>query len=125
MPTPYSAVTRLIETEVILACAHYGVGVVAYSPLLARGVLSGKYQPDAQPDPLSRAGRGDRRMMQTEFRAESLSVASALSAYAQERGLSPTQFAIAWAMNNRLVGVIAGRARWSNGATTSKRCRCA
>jgi aryl-alcohol dehydrogenase (NADP+) len=105
---PYSAVTRLIETEVIPACAHYGVGVVAYSPL-ARGVLSGKYQPDAQPDPLSRAGRGDRRMMQTEFRAESLSVASALKAYAQERGLSPTQFAIAWAMNNRLVsGVIGG-----------------
>ncbi|MEY3672905.1 MAG: hypothetical protein RI904_2562, partial [Pseudomonadota bacterium] len=35
---PYSAVTRLIETEVIPACEHYGVGVVAYSPL-ARGVL--------------------------------------------------------------------------------------
>lgn len=105
---PYSAVTRLIETEVIPSCAHYGLGVVAYSPL-ARGVLSGKYQADAQPDPLSRAGRGDRRMMQTEFRAESLSVASALKAYAQERGMSPTQFAIAWAMNNRLVsGVIGG-----------------
>ena len=26
---PYSAVTRLIETEVIPACEHYGVGVVA------------------------------------------------------------------------------------------------
>ncbi|MEI6114643.1 MAG: aldo/keto reductase [Burkholderiales bacterium] len=105
---PYSAVTRLIETEVIPSCAHYGLGVVAYSPL-ARGVLSGKYEPDAQPDPQSRAGRGDKRILQTEFRAESLSVASALKAHAQERGLSPTQFAIAWAMNNRLVsGVIGG-----------------
>ena len=105
---PYSAVTRLIETEVIASCAHYGLGVVAYSPL-ARGVLSGKYEPNAQPDPQSRAGRGDRRIMQTDFRAESLSVASALKAHAQERGLSPTQFAIAWAMNNRLVsGVIGG-----------------
>ena len=35
---PYSAVTRLIETELLPCCAHYGVGVVAYSPL-ARGVL--------------------------------------------------------------------------------------
>ncbi len=105
---PYSAVTRLIETEVIASCAHYGLGVVAYSPL-ARGVLSGKYEPNAQPDPQSRAGRGDRRIMQTDFRAESLSVASALKAHAQARGMSPTQFAIAWAMNNRLVsGVIGG-----------------
>ena len=29
---PYSAVTRLIETEVIPCCEHYGLGVIAYSP---------------------------------------------------------------------------------------------
>ena len=105
---PYSAVTRLIETELIPSCNHYGVGVVAYSPL-ARGVLTGKYQPGAAPDATSRAGRGDRRMHQTEFRPESLNVANELKAYAQSRGLSPTQFAIAWALNNRcLSGVIGG-----------------
>ena len=105
---PYSAVTRLIETEVLPACAHYGVGVVAYSPL-ARGVLTGKYDPSLKPDPNSRAGRGDARMHQTEFRPESLEVANTLKAHAQKRGISPTQFAIAWALNNRLVsGVIGG-----------------
>jgi aryl-alcohol dehydrogenase-like predicted oxidoreductase len=105
---PYSAVTRLIETEVLPACAHYGVGVVAYSPL-ARGVLTGKYDPSLKPDPNSRAGRGDSRMHQTEFRPESLEVANTLKAHAQKRGISPTQFAIAWALNNRLVsGVIGG-----------------
>jgi len=105
---PYSAVTRLIETELIPSCNHYGVGVVAYSPL-ARGVLTGKYQPGAALDATSRAGRGDRRMHQTEFRPESLNVANELKAYAQSRGLSPTQFAIAWALNNRcLSGVIGG-----------------
>ena len=41
---PYSAATRLIETELLPCCDHYGVGVVAYSPL-ARGVLTGKYKP--------------------------------------------------------------------------------
>ncbi|HBI82926.1 aldo/keto reductase [Orrella sp. NBD-18] len=105
---PYSAVTRLIETELIPSCNHYGVGVVAYSPL-ARGVLTGKYQPDVAPDANSRAGRGDRRMHQTEFRPESMNVANELKAYAQSRGLSPTQFAIAWALNNRCIsGVIGG-----------------
>ena len=73
---PYSAVTRLIETEVIPACEHYGVGVVAYSPL-ARGVLTGKYAPNVEPDAQSRAGRGDRRIHQTEFRPESLEIATA------------------------------------------------
>jgi aryl-alcohol dehydrogenase-like predicted oxidoreductase len=48
-------------------------------------------------------------MHQTEFRPESLNVANELKAYAQSRGLSPTQFAIAWALNNRcLSGVIGG-----------------
>lgn len=105
---PYSAVTRLIETELIPSCNHYGVGVVAYSPL-ARGVLTGKYQPNATPEANSRAGRGDRRMHQTEFRSESMNVANELKAYAQSRGLSPTQFAIAWALNNQCIsGVIGG-----------------
>ena len=48
-------------------------------------------------------------MHQTEFRPESMNVANELKAYAQSRGLSPTQFAIAWALNNRCIsGVIGG-----------------
>lgn len=105
---PYSAVTRGIETELLPACDHYGVGVVVYSPL-ARGVLSGKYAPDAAPPEGSRAARGNKRILQTEFRPESLTVAQALKAHAQARGLSPTQFAIAWVLNNQRVhGVIGG-----------------
>ena len=105
---PYSAVTRMIETEVLPCCDHYGLGVVAYSPL-ARGVLTGKYQPNIAPDASSRAGRGDRRLHQTEFRNESFEVANALKEHALRRGLSPTQFAIAWALNNKLIhGVIGG-----------------
>jgi aryl-alcohol dehydrogenase-like predicted oxidoreductase len=105
---PYSAVTRLIETELLPCCAHYGVGVVAYSPL-ARGVLTGKYQPGAQPEAGSRAARGDTRIHQTEFRPESLEVSQRFKAHAHARGMSPTQLAIAWVLNNRLVnGVIGG-----------------
>lgn len=105
---PYNAVTRLVEVELLPCCAHYGVGVVAYSPL-ARGVLSGKYEHGVAAAADTRAGRGDRRIMQTEFRPESLAVAKALRDHAAARGLSPTQFAIAWALNNRLVhGVVGG-----------------
>jgi aryl-alcohol dehydrogenase-like predicted oxidoreductase len=105
---PYSAVTRQIETELLPCCDHYGVGVVAYSPL-ARGVLTGKYKPGEAPQAGSRAARGDKRILQTEFRAESLTVSQALTAHAAQRGLSPTQFAIAWVLNNqRIHGVIGG-----------------
>jgi aryl-alcohol dehydrogenase (NADP+) len=105
---PYSAVTRLIETELLPCCEHYGVGVVAYSPL-ARGVLTGKYEEGVSPAADSRAGRGDKRILQTEFRPESIAVAKKIRAHAESRGLTATQFAIAWALNNRLVhGVIGG-----------------
>ena len=119
---PYSAVTRLIETELLPCCQHYGLGVLAYSPL-ARGILSGKYDGSA-PAADSRAGRGDKRMMQTEFRPESVSIAQRFKEHAAARGLTPTQFAIAWAMNNKLVhGVIGGPrtfAQWEDYLQASK-----
>ncbi len=114
---PYNAVTRPVETELLPCCEHYGVAVVAYSPL-ARGVLTAKYDEDAPAAADSRAGRGDKRILQTEFRPESIAIASKLKAHAESRGFTPTQFAIAWALNNRLVhGVVAGPrtpAQWND-----------
>lgn len=105
---PYSAVTRGIETELLPACAHYGLGAVVYSPL-ARGVLSGKYAADAAPPEGSRAARGDKRLLQTEWRPESIRFAAEFAAHAASRGVKPTQLAIAWVLRNRLVnGVIGG-----------------
>jgi aryl-alcohol dehydrogenase-like predicted oxidoreductase len=113
----YHALNRVAETEHLPACAHYGVGVVAYSPL-ARGVLTGKYNPDAPPPPETRAGRQDKRMMQTEWRPESLRIAQDIKRHAEARGITPGQFAVAWVLNNWLVtGVIAGprtEAQWDD-----------
>jgi aryl-alcohol dehydrogenase-like predicted oxidoreductase len=82
--------------------------VVPYSPV-ARGVLTGKYLPGVEPAADSRAGRKDRRMMQTEFRAESLVAAQTLGAHAERKGVSLSHFAVAWVLANRIVGsVIAG-----------------
>ena len=105
---PYNAMSRGIETEVLPCCAHYGLGVVAYSPL-ARGVLSAKYDADAPPPADSRAARNDRRLMQTEFRRESLLLARRAADHARQRGVPLTQLALGWVWNNRLVsGLIGG-----------------
>jgi aryl-alcohol dehydrogenase (NADP+) len=99
---------RQPETEVLPACHHYGIGVASYSPL-ARGVLVGKYKPGEAPPPDTRAGRNDRRMMQTEFRPESLAMAQALKAHAEKKGMTATAFAFNWVLANRIVSsVIAG-----------------
>ena len=64
----YNLLNRQPEVDVLPACAHHGIGVVPYSPI-ARGVLSGKYAPGSKPAEGTRAGRGDKRIMETEFRA--------------------------------------------------------
>jgi len=104
----YNAMNRMPEVEHLPACDHYGLGVVPYSPL-ARGVLSGKYDPDAPPPADSRAGRDDRRMMQTEWRKESLIIARTVAEHARAKGVTPGQFAVAWVLNNPLItAAIAG-----------------
>ena len=104
----YNAMNRMPEVEVLPACGHYGIGVVPYSPL-ARGVLTGKYQPGEAAPAESRAGRNDRRMMESEFRAESLEHAQAIKARAEARGMTAGQFALNWVLANPLIGsVLAG-----------------
>ena len=104
----YNLLNRMPEVEILPACEHFGLGVVPYSPI-ARGVLTGKYLPGQKPDADSRAGRADRRMMETEFREESLVIAQQLKAHAEGRGLTPGQFATAWVLANPIISsVIAG-----------------
>ena len=104
----YNLLNRQPENEVLPACAHYGIGVVPYSPI-ARGVLTGKYAPGIKPAEDSRAGRGDQRIMETEFRAESLVIAEKLNAHCKSTGRSLAHFATAWVLANRAVSaVIAG-----------------
>ena len=104
----YNALNRMVEVEHLTACAQFGLGVFPYSPL-ARGVLTGKYQPDVPPDQGTRAGRQDKRILETEWRPASLHIAQTLAAHARDRGVTPGQFALAWVLNNRLVtGAIGG-----------------
>ena len=104
----YNAVNRMAEAEILPACAHFGLGVVSYSPL-ARGVLTGKYLPGEAPPQDSRAGRRDPRVLEDEYRPESLRLAQQIKAHAAKRGISAGQFALGWVLNNaRVTSVLAG-----------------
>ena len=104
----YNLLNRMPEVEILPACEHFGIGVVPYSPV-ARGVLTGKYTPGAKPAEGTRAGRGDKRMTETEFREESLVIAQKLKQHAQAHGTTVAQLAVAWVLAHRAVSsVIAG-----------------
>lgn len=104
----YNAMNRMPEVEHLPACGYYGLGVASYSPL-ARGVLTAKYAPGQAPAEGTRAGRGDTRMMQAEWRQESLAIAQTIREHAEKRGLTPIQFAVRWVLNNALLtAAIAG-----------------
>jgi aryl-alcohol dehydrogenase-like predicted oxidoreductase len=104
----YNAMNRMPEVEILPACDYYGIGVAPYSPL-ARGVLTGKYVPGARPPAGSRVARKDQRIMETEFRAESIAMAQTIKTHAEKKGLTATQFALAWLLANKIISsVIAG-----------------
>jgi aryl-alcohol dehydrogenase (NADP+) len=114
VPTPaalqpyYNLMNRQPEVELLPAARAFGLGVVPYSPL-ARGVLTGKYKVNQKADPASRAGRQDRRMLESEWRPESLIVAEKLKEHAEKRGTTLVAWASAWVLNNRAISsIIAG-----------------
>lgn len=98
----YNIVNRDAEVELLPACREHGIGVVSYSPL-ARGILTGKYKPDAPYPEGSRAARNDKRMQQAELREESFVVAQQITAYCEKKAVSPSQFALAWVLVNPIV----------------------
>ena len=111
----YNAINRQIETEYLPACAHYGVGVVPYGPL-ARGVLSAKYEPGKPPPRSARAANKafarsfpGQVMAKTDLDRRTLVRVQRIKARAERRGMSASQFAVAWVLNSALVSsAIAG-----------------
>ncbi len=105
----YNAMNRMPEQEVLPACEYFGLGVVPYSPL-ARGVLTGKYGRSLKGrGKRTRASVDDPRLLETEWRKESLDMAHIIKAHAEARGITPGAFALSWVLNNSLVSsVLAG-----------------
>ncbi|WP_273070192.1 aldo/keto reductase [Thioclava marina] len=99
----YHALYRLAEIDYLPACAHFGIGIVPYSPL-ARGVLTGKYVGGIPEG--SRAARGDRRITETEFRPDLLAAAERVDAHARASGRRTADLAVRWVLENRIVSSV-------------------
>jgi aryl-alcohol dehydrogenase-like predicted oxidoreductase len=104
----YNLMNRQPEVELLPAAHAFHLGVVPYSPL-ARGVLTAKYKVNQKAEAGSRAARQDKRMLEAEWRPESLLIAEKLEAHARAKGVSLVHWATAWVLANRAVtSVIAG-----------------
>jgi 1-deoxyxylulose-5-phosphate synthase len=93
---PYNLLDRRIENEVLPMCERHRIAVLPWSPL-AGGVLGGRYTSvDAVPDD-SRAARLP--MSRDRINRRAVEVAAALGALAGERGLTTSQLALLWVMD--------------------------
>jgi aryl-alcohol dehydrogenase-like predicted oxidoreductase len=91
----YSLWSRDLENEVIPTLRELGIGLVAYSPL-GRGFLSGEFKtPDDLPP-------NDFRRLSPRFQGENfkrnLEVVERVNRIAAEKGVRPSQLALAWVL---------------------------
>jgi aryl-alcohol dehydrogenase-like predicted oxidoreductase len=99
----YSMLWRVIEGEVVPASEELGIGQVVFSPI-AQGVLTGKYLPGQQPPEGSRATDANGSNFIKRFLTDDvLSRVQELKPLADEAGLSLSQLAIAWVLQNQNV----------------------
>ncbi|MGZ3183766.1 MAG: aldo/keto reductase [Telluria sp.] len=107
----YSLVSRGIESNGILAtCRELGIGITAYG-VLSRGLISGHWS-------AAREGEADfRGKMSPRFQGENLqrnlALVERMRAFAEAKGFSTAQLAIAWvlAQGEDIVPLIGARAR--------------
>ncbi|AOI88207.1 aldo/keto reductase [Burkholderia pseudomultivorans] len=104
----YSLLSRGIEADILPACRELGIGVTAYG-VLSRGLLGGQWK--------ARQGERDFRAASPRFQGENLAhnlaLVDALRAIADERGRTPAQVAIAWALSrgDDIVPLVGARKR--------------
>ena len=103
----YSMLWRVIDKEVVPLSIKEGIGQIVWSPL-AQGILTGKYLPGKKPPVGSRAtdkksGAGFISGWMTD---EVLTAVQKLRPLADGLGLSMSQLALAWALQNQNVSAV-------------------
>ncbi len=96
LQTEYSLWSRDIEGEILDTIRELGITLVGYAPL-GRGFLTGRFEsPSDFPD-------GDWRADSPRFQGDNfdrnLDLVRAVEAFADERGASPAQVALAWVLH--------------------------
>jgi aryl-alcohol dehydrogenase-like predicted oxidoreductase len=99
---PYHLFRRDIEDEVLPYCREHGVGVMVYGPL-AHGLLTGKFDTDTElPEDDWRA---QSPVFQGDAFQSNVQIVKELGRFAEERGHTVAQLAIAWALGGPGVDV--------------------
>ena len=93
LQTEYSLWTRDPEEEVLATCRALGIGFVAYSPL-GRGFLAGRFT-SVEDLPPEDWRRGNPRFQGENF-AKNLALVARLQRWADARGCTAAQLALAW-----------------------------
>jgi aryl-alcohol dehydrogenase-like predicted oxidoreductase len=95
LQTEYSLWSRDVEGEILPAVRALGIGFVAYSPL-GRGFLTGRFRRRED------LPEGDYRRSSPRFQGENfdknLRLADRLREMAREKGVEPSQLALAWVL---------------------------
>ena len=109
----YSMLWRVIEDEVVPACAEEGLSQIVWSPV-AQGVLTGKYLPGQAPPAGSRAtdDKSGADFIRDWLTDEVLTKVQLLLPLADEAGLTPAQLAVAWVLqNDNVAAALVGASR--------------
>ena len=95
LQTEYSLWTRDVEDEILPTVRELGIGFVAYSPL-GRGFLTGRFRA------VRDLSESDYRRFHPRFQPgnfeRNLRLLDRVTAKARERGVTPSQLALAWVM---------------------------
>jgi aryl-alcohol dehydrogenase-like predicted oxidoreductase len=106
----YNLLVRGIEAQLVPVAQRLGVGIVPYFPL-ASGLLTGKYQRGADAPQGTRVASW-KHLAGSLFTEQNFDRVERLQAFAQARGHSLTELAIAWLLSRSFVpSVIAGATR--------------
>lgn len=108
----YSLLVREIESEIVPAALDAGMGLLPWSPL-GGGWLTGKYKRDAEPTGATRLGEDPERGMEAWEKRNSLErtwrIVDTVLEVAGDRGVTPSQVALAWtAQQPAVTSVILG-----------------
>jgi voltage-dependent potassium channel beta subunit len=108
----YNMIWRVIESEVVPLSEKEGIGQIVWSPI-AQGALTGKYLPGGVLPAGSRATDSRGAFFITEYMTDDiLRRVQNLRPVAEEAGLTLSQLAVAWTLQNRgVAAAIVGASR--------------
>ena len=98
----YSALWRVIESEVVPLSEREGIGQIVWSPM-AQGILTGKYLPGKRPPAGSRATdkKSGANFISRWMTDEVLTAVQKLKPIAKDLDLSMSQLSLAWVLQNK------------------------